>query len=215
MKTTNKIRWICFLFLVLSVAVSAIELSVETTDSLGNPERVFKSGSDVYIRTMIRNTGSSTVSGNLQLQIKDENNNLIATLPSQYLSVAPNEQKVVKITWNSSNQAEWASVSGFKFVGKKFKVDATFSESSSNFAFYVDEFGVSRDFRTLTYYPEGYWWEDTLSKIKARVDSGENVRVVWTDEWTKAVNYAKGLGMNVFDIGMKWYSYNGGLYFNE
>ncbi len=207
MKIIKIILWICFVFLILNVSVSAIELSVETTDSVDNPERIFKSGSDIYIRTVIRNTDSSMISSNLQGQIKEENGNLIENLPPQYISLAPNEQRIIKASWNSGNQAEWTSVSGFKFIGERFRVDAAFSGSTSSVDFYVDEFGVDKSFRTLTYYTAGYWWEDTLSKIKERVGNGENVRTAWTGEWTRTVDYAKSLGMNVFDIGMGWYSW--------
>lgn len=163
MESIRLCKWktVVLLLLVFTTIVSAdVIISVETTDSVDGLERIFKSGGDVYIRTMIRNTGSGTVSGNMQVQIKDENNNLIATLPSQYVSVASGEQKVVKATWNSGTHAEWLSAGGFTFIGKKFKVVAQFSSANSEFQFYVDEFGVDKGLRNLNYYTVGYWWED-------------------------------------------------------
>lgn len=204
-------RWllVSVFFFSLTYNVSAdLVVSVETVDSLGNPERVFRSGSDVYFSTVIWNTGTTIVSGNLNLQISnDDTGSIVANLPAVYVSVSPNERKTIKSTWNSGTNAKWTSPSGFSFVGQRFKATAQFGGSLSDFKFYVDEFGISKDFRTLTYYTEGYWWEDTFSRIKNRVNNGEDVNSVWTDEWTKTISYAKNLGTNVFDIGMNWYSW--------
>jgi len=190
-------------------SASSIDLSVETVDSLGNPERVFKSGEDVYIRAVVRNLGSSKISGRLKFFVLDENK-VVDSIPSVWISIKPGEQKVVYTEWNSKNLSRWLSDGGFIFVGKGFSIYMklrTDKIHSSSFDFYVDEFGVSKDFRKLNYYSVGYWWEDIWDKIQERINNGENVRTVWRDEWTSVAEYAKRIGTNVFSIGMHWYSY--------
>lgn len=198
--------FVVFVLLYMTTVISAATtLSVETLDSSDQPERVFKSGDDVPIRVVVKNTDAITITGNLRLQIKDENDNLIETLSSQYISLAPNEQRIIKATWNSGNYAEWLSPGGFTFIGKKFKVSATFSTSSSSFDFYVDEFGLDRSLRSINYYSmQKDWWEEVGSHVKAR---GGDVRQAWRNEWETVISKAKATGANVLDIGMHWYSY--------
>ncbi len=62
--------------------------------------------------------------------------------------------------------SDWLSPGGFTFIGKKFKVSATFSTSSSSFDFYVDEFGLDRSLRSINYYSmQKDWWEEVWSLI--------------------------------------------------
>jgi len=191
--------------------VQEVDLSVETVDSSNEPGRVFKSGGDVFIRLVLRNIGDSTVTGDLKLEIRDENDKLINEedeLPSEHISLAPGELKVHEDTWNSGKHAEWTdeeATGGFKFIGKKFRIGATFAGAASTFDFYVDEFGVDKSFRSLNYFVVP--WEDVWAAVKKAKDGGTDVRQAWKDEWNDVAQHAQSLGANVFDIGMHWYSY--------
>ena len=192
---------------ILSGSVFAdLVVSVETTDKYGNPERVFKSGGDVNFTASVQNTGTSTLSGTLQLLIYNASTKQVGTL-SKSVSVAGGETKFFNMVWNSGNYAAWTSPSGFSFVGQNFKVTAQFNSVSSEFRFNVDEFGVSKDFRSLSYYVAANYWEEIFSRMKSRVDRGEDVNLVWNTEWESMIRYGSSLGMNVLDLGMLWYSY--------
>jgi len=188
-------------------------ISVETIDNLGNPERVFKSGGDVNIRVVAKNPNDAQISGQISLTVEYEDESVIEVLSSETVLIPANDQSVLNFVWDSQDYARWLSSGGFEFIGKKFRARTKISvasvlNSSSTFEFYVDEFGVSQSFRNLTYYSIMFdWWEDIWDHIKARVESGTEVREAWSQEWESVVDYAESLGTNVLDIGMHWYSY--------
>lgn len=59
--------------------------------------------------------------------------------------------------------------------------------------FYIDEFGLDRSLRSLSYYPVGYWWEDIFSRIKTMVvANGEDFACgAWRNEWENVAQYAE------------------------
>ena len=98
----------------LAIGSSSLNLNLSTDKS------IYTANENVQITVNIYNLINSNRSGTLEVKILDGNNDLVATVSSQGLTLGPNEATTLTYTWNTG-----------KTLSGSYKVSCQFSESGN------------------------------------------------------------------------------------
>ena len=131
-------------------------INIYTTKTNSEYERVFKYETDFKIIAVLRNNGTGIGhirAGDLDITINDlyEDKEIAVLKNSEEYDIPAGKSLAINFTWNCSKENATWNESGFTFIGKKFKANATFGTQSKEYEFYIDEFGIPEWLRNVNF----------------------------------------------------------------
>jgi hypothetical protein len=146
-----------------------------TENAGGERERVFTQQDTVSINLVYTNTGGQSAQRQLTVEIVDDQDQVVATLAANRgINLPDGESRNLRFNWNTGDLASFRQ-SGYNFVGRRFEVRVDDGVSRRSTGFYVDEFGVPRWLRDVTWvelpWEELYEEPGSIESLRDRVQT--------------------------------------------